>query len=108
MSHTPGPWKVSAVWSQTTGDTYSIDSPEVREDQEEANVHLIAASPDLLEACILAQKYILGLKGTIHLQSQAWRDLRAAIAKAEGRPADAPAAPNEQREASRVIPWSEY
>lgn len=105
MSHTPGPWTIGpADWliSQKYGTgwrLFPIRSTQVQEDgyadgydvatvycdeddaEQDANVNLIAAAPDLLEAC----KYMLE-----NAESQGWSEFmlgsaRAAISKAEGR-----------------------
>lgn len=48
---TKGPWKVSVDWSQTTGDTFSIEgSNGAKEEVIEANRRLISAAPDMAEA----------------------------------------------------------
>jgi len=93
--HTPGPWEYSADWSEyysahkhfslDAGDTNIISgcgccgSPTI---SSEADARLIAAAPDLLEACNLALNA---------LKDNDWNEadgvfiaLRAAIAKAEG------------------------
>lgn len=51
----------------------------VTSDQARANAHLIAAAPDLLAACKLAERHHQGM------HSEPGIALRAAIAKAEGR-----------------------
>lgn len=93
--HTPGPWEVregygllmaevgpkdravATVWTKRMGQiedkTVPVEWPE-----GQANGHLIAAAPDLLEACKIA----LYGGGTI---AEATEKCRAAIAKAEGR-----------------------
>lgn len=97
MSHTPGPWTIGpADWmiSQKHGvgwrnfpvrapGWYDVATVYCDEDdaEQDANVNLIAAAPDLLEAC----KYMLE-----NAESQGWSEFmlgsaRAAISKAEGR-----------------------
>ena len=62
MKHTPGPWEVSEEWHgdlyidsyiEGEGDTAlaKIVNNVCKTDQAEANARLIAAAPDLLEAC---------------------------------------------------------
>ena len=70
MSHTPGPWKVSAtgnVWSSDTKICEMSEQPkqatEYRkksEDEHRANAYLIAASPCLLEALKRAHTWLQG------------------------------------------------
>lgn len=92
--HTPGPWEVMFAGSSKAGQPFKIDeayvyAPNTQDDtaicadiidpvtQEisEANARLIAAAPDLLEACQLA----------LDSDDKAVRRfLRAAIAKAKG------------------------
>ncbi len=59
---------------------------------------LVAAAPDLLEACKAARERMWASQSPT--TSAIVNQLDAAIAKAEGRPADAPAAPNERETAS--------
>ena len=96
MSHTPGPWR--AEWSglgeydQQTWDVKSISVGSyvtgwgsVRQWRDDAN--LIAAAPNLLEAC----KTACNVLAAINLREPEWLGvpmailkLQAAIAKAEG------------------------
>lgn len=57
MKHTPGPWKADigttfvAVHTKGNKKTVHINTnPEKGRDEAEANVHLIAAAPEMLEA----------------------------------------------------------
>lgn len=66
--HTPGPWKVgekfygvtNQTWICFTDDVFDYklatvyNGTKITNDQVEANAKLIAAAPDLLEACIMA------------------------------------------------------
>lgn len=83
-THTPGPWEAgnSRIFSQlheiaevkrpaTRGNDYAASVRAT--DEQEANMRLIAAAPDLLEAC----KDVLAIWDRARLE--------AAIAKAEGR-----------------------
>ena len=101
--HTPGPWspdKEGRVWRRPLSDLYEYggtvagDKPLATvhkgwydEDQQgypvNANTHLIAAAPDLLEAC----KDLLNAlpSATTH---PAIKAARAAIAKAKGEHTD--------------------
>lgn len=81
--HTQGPWLIS----EEQGDNYVISSASneleictVWEDPNKADARLIAAAPDLLEACIYLAEGIeaCGLTGVYLDQA------RAAIAKATG------------------------
>ena len=85
---TPGPWHIME------GTDWVIISPEVsvaavytpRGDREvrQANAHLIAAAPDLLEAL----EYVLS-KNTIDMDDAMIDVVTAALAKAKGEEADA-------------------
>jgi hypothetical protein len=80
MSYTSGPWVVTRG---AAGDPFSIEGPTVTvahaklaNGAAEANAHLIAAAPELLEALIAL---------TEHDTLDAYEKAIAAIAKAEGR-----------------------
>ena len=90
--HTPGPWRINGnnmlrwIVADSEVFTHSDDVNRsayggnmVCESVYEANTHLIAAAPDLLEAC----KVALGIIGFGAEHDQ----ISAAIAKAEGTPA---------------------
>ena len=91
--YTPGPWIYDAgafyAKCQLNERGMTRESPIAemlngREDDYEANARLIAAAPELLEACELALK-VLEQSGMITRQLlDADRKLRAAIAKAKG------------------------
>jgi hypothetical protein len=87
MPHSPGPWTTDEVWvrevatdnmvADCMGDD-SIDAATAR-----ANARLVAAAPDLLEAC----------RGMVWLYDEGWNErrlkeyiavCRAAVAKMEG------------------------
>ncbi len=120
MTHTPGPWTVEdpmeGEWwiVQANLPSYewrtiaSIPQGDIQEgfpqETVKANSSLISAAPELLEACHDVKNFLANLEnGTrrddplhalrlmVHKPLHAALD--AAIAKAEGRPADAPAAP---------------
>ncbi len=65
MKHTKGPWKVTydGNWTVTGGDFTichdNIDDHEKRQEESYANAKLIAAAPELLDACtaILSRIY---------------------------------------------------
>jgi hypothetical protein len=90
MSHTPGPWIVEEDVRHYSGaeemvgynivapgDKY-IAGPEGILPDNEADARLIAAAPDLLEACKAAEWNSLDLPASVVEQ------LRAAITKATG------------------------
>jgi len=83
MAHSPAPWTVDPVYGDSVGNetnqiqiAYDITNP--------SDAALIAAAPDLLEACKMAAVYIdlcgPGGDGT----KSALRILNQAIAKAKG------------------------
>jgi hypothetical protein len=90
MKTTPGPWEISGSWgiskiiSSKTSQVAMVDgrSPE----ETEANAHLLASAPELLEACKIILPTLLdssnqtspGIDKRIAL-------LQKAIIKAEGR-----------------------
>jgi hypothetical protein len=83
MSHTPGPWRVGQCWAESYGDAYIIGGE--KHEEREANTRLIAAAPDLLEAChafcqTMAFVDPLNIKEAINA---AYNAARAAIEKAE-------------------------
>ena len=91
--HTPGPWYVEMgndcrlVVDAQECVVAIVKSPDVDPDEwETANAKLIAAAPDLLEACKQAARYIhvCGPK-PLHVTDTLVHDaLAAAIAKAKG------------------------
>jgi hypothetical protein len=100
MTHTPGPWKASASGAvfATTPDNDIIGVADCRtvdtdRFEREANARLIAAAPELLEACQLAlndyaivNERITTLEGIerLHPFTIGPEQLKAAIAKATG------------------------
>lgn len=84
MSHTPGPWHLDPFrkYANVHGEVMShlarvpIDTAEA-----EANARLIAAAPDLLEACREALSILDYERADVETRAQVY----AAIAKAEGR-----------------------
>ena len=93
--HTPGPWTVDEFYepggfykirseSEVVCHTHSF-APRGCDDEATGNANLIAASPDLLEACrgILAMHE--GPPNAVGNWDIAFDEIRAAIAKAEGR-----------------------
>ena len=87
--HTPGPWVldevVGAVYATTKegayvrlADTFNTED-EIPEEEDAANLHLIAAAPELLAALKAIRKEYAGISDT-------WsKAADTAIAKAEGR-----------------------
>lgn len=91
MSHTPGPWTVLPdgyrvakcdMQAKTFDSMVCVTAHNSHERTEtaRANACLIAAAPDLLEACKSISK-----DGWDWLTPEAYDMLQAAIAKAEGR-----------------------
>jgi len=94
MSHTKGPWKV--YFTKDGGKIIGIGDAEgagvtdphfglwSSGEEQEANARLIAAAPDLLEACKAALSVIKANFPTEQSEFMALEKLDAAIAKAEG------------------------
>ncbi len=101
--HTPGPWKVTGqtvynpdakvgniafIYCKSTNDRKSFSDDEIGQ----ANARLIAAAPDLLEACKISLIFTLALKGSmidptpemIETVNEHITFLKQAIAKAKG------------------------
>ena len=87
MKHTPGPWEVTNVYpkrepyyiAEGKGNAIACTMGGSRQDQ--ANANLIAAAPELLEALRLAEATLAANLS----QSDALPEIRAALAKAEGK-----------------------
>jgi len=83
--HTPGPWQVDEAWNDyyivyEKGNIAELVSPTDMNDAEFiANVHLMAAAPELLAAL----KVLVNELG--YMEYAEFDDARAAIAKAEGK-----------------------
>ena len=81
--HTPGPWKVehNTAWNRDV-DIRGCDGRQIAFacSLNEADAKLIAAAPDLLEAC----KFIMDRIENVAITSKMQIKLRAAIRKAEG------------------------
>ena len=99
MSHTPGPWLASptaslgpqyAVYAEASGRDVAVVYDH--DDRTEANAKLIAAAPDLLEACEAFVEHIQTLPDDtekcrhlrLALNNRAGDMIVAAIAKAKG------------------------
>jgi len=87
MTHTPGPWIVFnggvSVWAN--GGYIKQHFPEAPRDERHANARLIAAAPELLEACKLAEDILAMLdfeEGTF--EDRAKETIQKAIDKAGG------------------------
>ena len=76
MSHTPGPWKAHMKR------VYFGDNPIEMRSKEDA--FLIAAAPDLLEACEIAIWIKDQLEGKWGYSLEEWDIIEKAIAKAKG------------------------
>lgn len=85
MSHTPGPWRVSSNCVLGSDNaivaTVATYSQVEFTKEEKSNAHLIAAAPDLLEACEAA-KHIFEDSDNWNVQS--FQRILAAIKKARG------------------------
>jgi len=92
VKHTQGPWKVkqTAVYDAVYGNNdelvsfISIKQPE----EIQANARLIAAAPELLEACVKFQTWAKEFCKTNNLPEEAFYPLvevNRAILKAEGK-----------------------
>jgi len=90
--HTPGPWKLFKkdgscdlrVDGYGVICDFMVDGPNEEMDVEAiANAHLIAAAPELLEACKAANLRLLQQKSTL-ADSDILDLLQAAITKAKG------------------------
>jgi hypothetical protein len=104
MKHTPGPWKIFNAYDigegeiaftrVGTNETDVLWAGNFSADlvASEANIRLIAAAPDLLEALEMALRAMEGANSTIYWEwnhedeelTRAEKVARAAIAKAEG------------------------
>ena len=89
--HTPGPWAVSPynnITSRNGTVAKTEQMPGNYESEQKANAHLIAAAPDLLSAARNAANVLaalaMGQLAAINPDSNALKELRAAISKAEG------------------------
>ena len=94
--HTPGPWVVCPIQKEDllhsrkvgTGPEGWLGVAQAHGDTQEeadANARLIAAAPDLLEACRIALVY-LESDADDQQEREDWAQIRVAIHKAEGKP----------------------
>jgi hypothetical protein len=89
MSHTPGPWEWKAIENGWDGVESKQDGVLCRlVYNNPANAQLMAAAPDLLEACKRLVSVLIERKGTEHEMRvspyDVWK-IKAAIKKAEGK-----------------------
>lgn len=86
--HTPGPWAHDSGSTLVITEEYIIadcTAAALPESEQEANARLMAAAPELLEACKDALEFIDFLMHDSLVSDGETRNmLRAAIAKAEG------------------------
>jgi len=99
--HTPGPWEILRYCNVRDNDPDAVGvgsdmgivadvwKDGVMEEAGDANAKLIAAAPELLKMLEIAGAYVKEM-GSEHSWPSAieedYRNIRAAIAKAEGRP----------------------
>lgn len=91
VAHTPGPWRaikaphgVIDILDGRDRDIVTVYGGGVETESQEANAHLMAAAPDLLDALrTLTDNIEHAFPGLAHLGPVAFA--RSAIAKAEGR-----------------------
>lgn len=96
-THTPGPWELSggntSVWAISPPNA-RVRIADIRQHSpmngvdNEANARLIAAAPELLEACKWADRVIQDFRGQVRtevMSDVALSKLKAAIAKAEAK-----------------------
>ncbi len=91
--HTPGPWEakpgIAPQWIVEAKDTFicqTIDWYERhQEGNDESNAHLIAAAPDLLEACKHLVQMFSGRQDESTVEIKILTEGTAAIAKAKPR-----------------------
>ena len=100
--HTPKPWFTKdGIVYQKTGDRGILTDPPIKigsgwredkwsydfaDDETLANAHLIAAAPDMFEACVIGQKLVEAIPANERLpeQQKALNGFADAIAKASG------------------------
>ena len=91
VTHTAGPWELCNKGDYgdfdgnsrvILGDDRRLAVVHVSDDETDANARLIAAAPDLLEACKDALDALYHAEDTMEPLRES---LRAAISKAEGR-----------------------
>lgn len=102
MEHTPGPWEAKMDYDNEMSDNIISGRHTIRDKKEgwniariwesapngKSNAHLIAAAPDLLEACYNALTdlaYYLDEREEDFAIDKTYQELKRAIAKAEGK-----------------------
>lgn len=86
FKHTPGPWLCSGKTVYALNDdgynrfSALVQDAHTHQDELEANAHLIAAAPELLEALLA----IVGDKGVQRVNSDLLNQALTAISKAKG------------------------
>lgn len=84
---TPGPWTVTQCedglfMCHTPGDTICFGDPNHREPDDSANFRLIAAAPDLYEAC---KEFVRKVESGEAKSKRSYAQMKAALAKADGQ-----------------------
>ena len=89
--HTPGPWHAGtmnetgqAIFPESGGFNICILSP-VRDYNQEANANLIAAAPELLEACKTGARMLLRNTLQDSEDTEIYKQMKKAVSIAEGR-----------------------
>lgn len=101
MKYTPGPWEIGKFWPSSKREELSeceitpvgefailahVYRPDRSKEEAEANAHLIAAAPELLEACIKMYDHIFNRQCQTDIEIADMRDYACdAITKAEGK-----------------------
>jgi len=90
MSHTPGPWFIPKGRSAKDGAIWGGNPPVYiceclpANSCQRGNMQLIAAAPELLEACKAALSRLYEIDNEITSPSDLYEQIEAAIKKAEG------------------------
>lgn len=100
VGHTPGPWTYDGMWSLIMAGKYEIAAihcartiedtrKRKRIDETQANARLIAAAPDLLNACkaiCRELEYAFGGHSQMpEMEAKFYEQAQTAISRAEGR-----------------------
>jgi hypothetical protein len=90
--HTPGPWYTNPKPDSPQGLIYQENTGKnIAVCYETLDANLIAAAPELLEACKAAEasgrdvKINDGVEHGVEITHEAWTSIKTAIAKAEGK-----------------------
>ena len=88
MTYTPGPWHNEHQWIKANdgdiGVGISFSAGVTPREEQIANSRLMAAAPDLLEACRVALVAVQSGVDTLRLHNLIVKECGAAIAKATG------------------------